>query len=570
MFGFMSPIKIRQTSMILLALAVFVMPVIVGILGVFLPAAGYFPALGFTQLSTHPGDLFFSTPGFGPAIWLALKTGLIASLLSLLCCFVILTGLLHTSGFALLRRALAALVAVPHSAMAIGLVFLLAPSGWLIRILSPAITGFDRPPDWNLVPDPYGWGLILGLMAKEIPFLLMVSLAAMATLPARQFAQIGSSLGYGRLASWVVLILPLIYRQIRLPMIAVLVFSLSVVDMALLLAPTLPPPLAILVLHGFLDADLAARLPASFGAVLQIGLAVGGIFIWLLGERLGRYMVQHWRRAGWRLRMADRYLPAVSAIALIPLLAACVGLVAALLWSVAGKWFFPNALPQSLQLLHWQDVASYGPLIRSSFLIAATASLAALLLVLAWSYTAPPKNFGNRWLLCCIFMPFFVPQISFLLGMQISLSRFALDGTWLALIWVHMIFILPYTWLIVIPARQALDSHLDHVAATLGASAWQRFRRIHLPLMAYPLGTALFIGISVSVALYLPTVFVGAGRINTITVEAVSLAAGGSRGPAGVAAMLQIAIPVLSFIMIHSWLRFRFTGFAGMRSGGLQ
>ena len=203
--------------------------------------------------------------------------------------------------------------------MAIGLVFLLAPSGWLIRILSPAITGFDRPPDWSLVPDPSGWGLILGLMAKEIPFLLMVSLAAMATLPARQFAQIGSSLGYGRLASWCVLILPLIYRQIRLPMIAVLVFSLSVVDMALLLAPTLPPPLAILVLHGFLDADLAARLPASFGAVLQIGLAVGGIFIWLLGERLGRYMVQHWRRTGWRLRMADRYLPAVSAIALIPL-----------------------------------------------------------------------------------------------------------------------------------------------------------------------------------------------------------------------------------------------------------
>jgi putative thiamine transport system permease protein len=412
--------------------------------------------------------------------------------------------------------------------------------------------------------------LIVGLMAKEIPFLLMVSLAAMATLPARQFAQIGSSLGYGRLASWVVLILPLIYRQIRLPMIAVLVFSLSVVDMALLLAPTLPPPLAILVLHGFLDADLAARLPASFGAVLQIGLAAGGIFIWLLGERLGRSIVQHWRRAGWRLRMADRYLPAVSAIALIPLLAACAGLVAALLWSVAGSWFFPNALPQSLQLLHWQDIASYGPLIRSSFLIAATASLAALLLVLAWSYIAPPKNFANRWLLGCIFMPFFFPQISFLLGMQISLSRFGLDGSWLALIWVHMIFILPYTWLIVIPARQALDSRLDHVAATLGASAWQRFRRIHLPVMAYPLGTALFIGISVSVALYLPTVFVGAGRINTITVEAVSLAAGGSRGPAGVAAMLQITIPVLSFIVIHSWLRFRFAGFAGMRSGGLQ
>ena len=53
-------------------------------------------------------------------------------------------------------------------------------------------------------------------------------------------------------------ILPLIYHQIRLPVIAVLVFSLSVVDMALLLAPSLPPPLAILVLNGFHDANLSA------------------------------------------------------------------------------------------------------------------------------------------------------------------------------------------------------------------------------------------------------------------------------------------------------------------------
>ncbi len=477
---------------------------------------------------------------------------------------------MHDRIFSLLRRMLAALVAVPHSAIAIGLVFLLAPSGWLMRILSPGITGFDSPPDWSLVPDPYGWALIFGLMAKEIPFLLMVSLAAMATLPARQFEQIANSLGYGRVAAWATLILPLIYRQIRLPVFAVLVFSLSVVDMALLLAPTLPPPLAILVLHGFLDADLAARLPASFGAILQIALAVIGIGIWYAGEALCRHCISHWRRGGWRLGKIDRVLPVFSIISVIPLAAACAGLLAAFLWSVAGSWFFPSALPQNFHLTHWQDVTSYMPLLKTSFLLAGGASLAALLVVLAWSYAAPDSTLNNRWLLGCIFMPFFIPQISFLLGMQISLSRVGLDGTWLALIWVHMIFILPYTWLIVIPARHALDHRLDHVAATLGASGWKRFITLHVPLMAYPLATALFIGIAVSMALYLPTVFVGAGRINTITVEAVSLASGGSRGPAGLAAMLQIAIPVFSFAIIHWGLQCRFGRFSGMQSGRLQ
>ncbi len=570
MLAFAISHKMRQTSIVLTGLIVFLLPILVGISGVLLPAAGYFPALGFTQFSFHPAMSFITAPGVGESIWLALKTGLIATALSLLCCFIILTGLMHDRIFSLLRRMLAALVAVPHSAIAIGLVFLLAPSGWLMRILSPGITGFDSPPDWSLVPDPYGWALIFGLMAKEIPFLLMVSLAAMATLPARQFEQIANSLGYGRVAAWATLILPLIYRQIRLPVFAVLVFSLSVVDMALLLAPTLPPPLAILVLHGFLDADLAARLPASFGAILQIALAVIGIGIWYAGEALCRHCISHWRRGGWRLGKIDRVLPVFSIISVIPLAAACAGLLAAFLWSVAGSWFFPSALPQNFHLTHWQDVTSYMPLLKTSFLLAGGASLAALLVVLAWSYAAPDSTLNNRWLLGCIFMPFFIPQISFLLGMQISLSRVGLDGTWLALIWVHMIFILPYTWLIVIPARQALDGRLDHVAATLGASGWKRFTRIHLPLMAYPLGTAMFIGISVSMALYLPTVFVGAGRINTITVEAVSLASGGSRGPAGLAAMLQIAIPIVSFVIIHWGLRYRFGRFSGMQSGRLQ
>ena len=138
-------------------------------------------------------------------------------------------------------------------------------------------------------------------------------------------------------------------------------------------------------------------------------------------------------------------------------------------------------------------MTSYVPLLKNSFLLAGGASFAALLTVLAWSYAVPFSNFTNRWLLGCIFMPFFIPQISFLLGIQISLSRVGLDGTWLALIWVHMIFILPYTWLIVIPARRALDHRLDHLAATLGASGWRRFITLHMPLMAYPLATALFI-----------------------------------------------------------------------------
>jgi len=548
----------------------FGLPVLLGICGVMLPAMGYFPALGFEQLSFGPARQFLETPGIVAAGWLSVKTGILATALSLVCCFVILIGVTNSRALPLMRRWLGPLVAVPHSAMAIGLLFLLAPSGWLMRLLSPAVTGFEQPPDWSLVPDPHGWLLVFGLMAKETPFLVMVSLGAIATLPTLKLQHIGNSLGYSRLAAWGLLILPLVYRQIRLPVVAVLVFSLSVVDMALLLAPSLPPPLAILVLHGFLDADLAARLPASVGALVQIGIGIGGVAIWLLVEFLFSCLTNTMRRRGWRLGIADKLLPLLVGAAFVPLVAASAGLGAAFLWSVAGSWFFPNAFPQKLHFLHWQDYAGYLPLFKNSVWLASAATLSAIFVVLLWLYTAPRHALPTKWLVGMLYLPFFIPQISFLLGMQISLSRFGLDGTWLAVIWAHVIFILPYIWFILAPAHRALDTRFDDIAATLGAAPWQRFWRLHLPLMAYPLGAAVFIGMSVSVALYLPTLFVGSGRINSITVEAVSLAAGGSRGPAGVAAMLQIAIPLLSLTLIHLALRWRFSRFSGMHSGGLQ
>jgi putative thiamine transport system permease protein len=169
-----------------------------------------------------------------------------------------------------------------------------------------------------------------------------------------------------------------------------------------------------------------------------------------------------------------------------------------------------------------------------------------------------------------IYLPLLVPQISFLFGLQIGLSWLGIDGSWPALIYIHMIFILPYAWLVLAPAFAQMDWRHDYVASSLGLGAFQRFLRVHLPLLAMPIGAALFIGFAVSVALYLPTVFVGGGRIATVTVEAVSLAANGSRGPAGVAAMLQILIPLICYGIIWLFLKNRFHRFANMQGGNIE
>ena len=562
----------------------FALPVILGLIGIILPAFGFFPAMGKTSFSLDAARQFISTPGLSTASWLSLKTGLLATALSLFGSFILMASLTGTRAMSWLGRLMGPLVAIPHSTIAIGMVFLLTPSGWLMRLVSPWLTGFDRPPanltwghTWGLVPDPDGMALVVGLMAKEIPFLLLVGLVAAQTLPLARMMNVGFSLGYGRLTCWAFIIFPMIYRQLRLPVMAVLVFSLSVVDMALLLAPSLPPPLAVLVLNGFNDADLAARLPASFGALVQIGLCLSGVAIWWIGEIIVGAIIGAWRQRGFRAAGADIFLKGCAGAFLLPLLLGILGLVAAAIWSCASSWFFPAALPASTTILHWQAAADYWPLISNSWYLAILSSGAAVVIVFLWLYQArnraqdhpnkPPRH--SRFIISAIYLPLLVPQISFMFGLQIGLSWAELDGTWSALIFSHMIFIMPYAWLVIAPAFAAMEWRHDHLAASLGLSPFQRFLRVHLPLLAPALGMALFIGICVSIALYLPTVFVGGGRISTITVEAISLAANGGRGPAGVAAMLQILIPLAGFIVIRTALSYRFAKFSGM-CGGLR
>ena len=80
------------------------------------------------------------------AICLSVGAGLLATCLSLLGAICLLLWFWdHAFGRWLLRFA-GPFIAVPPTAVAAGLILFLAPSGWLMRLISPELTGFTRPP----------------------------------------------------------------------------------------------------------------------------------------------------------------------------------------------------------------------------------------------------------------------------------------------------------------------------------------------------------------------------------------------------------------------------------------
>ncbi len=87
------------------------------------------------------------------------------------------------------------------------------------------------------------------------------------------------------------------------------------------------------------------------------------------------------------------------------------------------------------------------------------------------------------------------------------------------------------------------------IAAALGSTPARTFWRVKLPILIRPVLVALAVGFAVSVDQYLPTLFAGAGRIPTLTTEAVTLSSGADRRVVAVTVALQTALPLLAFAL---------------------
>lgn len=552
-----APANIRQRRDLLvlappLTLAICFLPIGAGVIGTLLPAFGWLPVLGARSLTLEPWRALLAMPELAGAVRLTLSTGLFATVVTFGIAILFCAAAHGTAAFNRLNRWLTPLLAVPHAAMAIGLAFLLAPSGWILRLLSPWATGSALPPDFGIVQDPTGIGLTVGLIVKELPYLLFMILAALSQIHADRYLAAARSLGYGPMAAWFKIILPQIYPLIRLPLFAVLAFSLSVVDMALLLGPSTPPTLAVLLLRGFSDPDLTMRLTSAAGALFHLALVAAAIAAWLLAEVVCRRGFRRWLANGHRGktslgRKLLAVLPARTAFA-----TAAAAMLSLLLWSIAARWPFPDSLPRAWTLANWMQQM---PLLASPLLIslgtALAATLAALALTLACLENEQRRGLHpTQRLLWLLYLPLLLPQITFLFGVQVQLVWLNADGTWLAVIWSHLLFVLPYVFLSLEDPFRALDERYNRTARCLGASPARVFWRIKLPLLRRPVATAAAIGFAVSVAQYLPTLFAGGGRWPTLTTEAVALSATGDRRVVAVAALLQALLPLLGFAAV--------------------
>jgi putative thiamine transport system permease protein len=170
-----------------------------------------------------------------------------------------------------------------------------------------------------------------------------------------------------------------------------------------------------------------------------------------------------------------------------------------------------------------------------------------LLWAVAWLELLPPQ--WDARLRPVVYLPLVLPAVLWVVGVHGLTLRAGLDSSWSGILLAHSVAVMPYTLIALSPAYQGFDVRLWHTASSLGHGRWRFLLKIKWPLLRAALFAAFAVGFAVSVTQYLPTLYVGGGRISTVTTEAVTLASGGQRSLSAAFAWVQWVLPALGFAL---------------------
>lgn len=483
-------------------------------------------------------------PQLWPALGLSLWTGTAATCLAFICALIISAGFYRSPAWPWLQPLAATGMALPHLAFAIGFGILIMPSGLVARLG----VGGDTPPNWITTQDPLGLSLTIALALKEIPFLVAMiwSLLAQGDTAAHLEGQwrAARSLGHGAGSTWLRVVQPQIVRRMTWPLLIVFSYGASVVDMALVMGPTQPPPLAVIIWNDLNHGTAANNARGIAGAIL-LTLAIGSLAaLSLLALRALGVAARPLLSAGPSPRPAPRFIAAASVGAAVLIYSAVLMLLTLL--SFAPRWPYPAILPPALSLSSWQMLLTSSPALWLSLGLAAASSIMALVLVVLWFETQPRSR--DRWLLVLAAASLALPQVLIAAGQYDVLLRLGLTGDIIGLFLVHLAPVIAYAAIVLAAPYRSFDQRYIAAARSLSAGPWRRWRLVKGPLLRVPLLTAAAVGFSVSMVQFVPAQLIAAGRFETLPMAAVTLTSGGSRSLSAAFALALALPPLLVFL----------------------
>jgi putative thiamine transport system permease protein len=498
------------------------------------------------QITFSDLESFLGYQGLSTSVFMTLFSAIFSTLISLYIAFMVYSQYHLSRRLQSIEKYLAPLLSLPHLAIALGLVFLFSDG---------SVFFVDSELPRKGLPT-----LIIAIVIKEVPFFLLIFSAIGRQLPIKYWLLQGNALGYQDYRCWWFLVFPALLKQSRLALLAATAYTLSVVDVSLLVGPNIPELFAVTVYRWQTSFAVGDQALAFWANALLMILLVVSVFILYAHEKLAHIALKAMAIHGSRFHIGiinpvfKAWLPMTGVLTALMV-------VIFVLWSFGFNLHRDSFAITQSSLRLWQDEWLFFALpLQNSLLIglfAGVFGVAIALLALELQRQKGKYWPDYYWLLAII-----LPQLSMVLGWQILhiWSQGGYHSGWIVL--SHLPFTFAYAYLILKGPFQSVEPRYGLLATSFGYSSWQSWWYVRFRLLLPVIFIAFAIAFSVSIAQYIPTLMIGAGRVTTITTEAVAIASGSQQDLIALYVLLQSFLPFMAFFLAALLTR-RFRGSMG-------
>ncbi|NDB67933.1 MAG: ABC transporter permease [Methylocystaceae bacterium] len=225
-----------------------------------------------------------------------------------------------------------------------------------------------------------------------------------------------------------------------------------------------------------------------------------------------------------------------------------------ILWSVAERWYTPFKLPVTYGIKYWEIVFRPTGDAMSSLV---TSVAIALIVVCVTLIVSIPAGYALARLRlpmrAAIMLLFLLPQAFPSVAIYINVARIfywiGLNGTLTGVVLVHAVHALVYSVWIASAAFASIDRDLEWAARNMGATAFQTFTSVTLPMAAPGLMAASIFVFLESLDEFTGTFFVGVPQVTTLPLLLYNASMGGNYQIASITALILL-VPSIGFMLV--------------------
>lgn len=238
-------------------------------------------------------------------------------------------------------------------------------------------------------------------------------------------------------------------------------------------------------------------------------------------------------------------------IFLSPLLIICV-------WSCASSWAYPDLFPTEHSLRGFEYIFTSQSMY--SLIYSVIISLIVVFITLVISIPAAKAitlyDFkGKKFFELLILSPIIVPLISVAMGIHIMFIKMGIANTLLGVIIINILPCIPYAVRIIGDVYVLIGDKLEIQGKMLGASPFNIFRYITLPLLMPGVIGAASMSFIISFSQYFLTMLIGGGRVITYTMVMFPYIQSGDRTIASLYSMVFLIASIFVLILVESSLK---------------